>query len=513
MKRLLQTLLASFAVAAAAVPARALDPVNPELPPTIEVRSGGLQTSLILSAYTVTTNVPVLLPAELSFPPILGRTSISASAILQNRSSSAIPFTFPDAASASRKWTFRLFNAAGAKLWQSDADAAGDPPSVEAQLRRYGRWRRTVQIPLVLNNAPLAAGVYTVEASVDADKQVGATSLFEVTQRTPPQPDPKLTGIKGRVTRITGSPGDPTAPPEEVPVAGASIVVTQLLPPNSAGARAPFTWRGVTNADGRFEVNTPASRFTVTATLPPGPEANPLPPPQKTAEVVVQAGRFSEVKFVFPANPGNATGIRGLVQQESPNGGPPTPAAHVRVTVTELPNLSQRPSFEWEGRTDAQGRFLASVPAGSYRVTAHPTSIGVLPVVPPPVSKDVTVEMGVITEVVLLLPARPTPQPNEALIYVVHDVSLTPGDAHVTVTARGSVPSGGWKNPRLRPRNTNSGSGMAEFDFVAQPPPPGAPVTQAVVTFTASTTVERTADFRGVRVYARTNRKEAELPR
>jgi len=510
--RLLYSIVALCTALAAQLPARAVDPAQPEWPPTIEVRTGGLQTSLVLGTFKVRVGSSSDAPTQPSTPPVLGRTSFPALAVLENRSNSNVPFTFPDAASAARKWTFRLFDSTGAKIWQSDLDPVGDAPSVESPLLRGSRWRRNVQIPLTLNNAPLPPGLYTVEASVDADKQLGATAVFEVSSRTLPPPDAKATGIRGLVLRASGSREDPTAS-QELPVGGAAIVVSEIIPPESAQVRAPFTWRGVTNHEGRFQVNTPPGRFQVTATLPQGPEANPLPPASRSVQVEVETGRFNEVIIRFPAAPVNVTGVRGLVQQENPNG-PPFPAAQVRVTVTELPGLTTRPPFAWEGTTDAHGRFQVNAPAGRYRVTAHPTSIGVLPVVPPPVSKEVTVQTGAIAEVTLLLPARLSPPPPpEALVHSVHEVTLSSDETRVTITARGSVNTGGWSNPRLRRRNTTSGSGMIEFDFVAQPPPPNAPVTQAIVQVTASATVERTAEFRGARVYSRSNRQEAELPR
>jgi hypothetical protein len=135
--------------------------------------------------------------------------------------------------------------------------------------------------------------IYTLEALVDADKQFSATTIFEVLSS--PTPDPKETGIKGLVLRASSGPVATTAA-AELPIPGAQIIVTEVVN-DQPTLRAPFFWQGVTNGDGRFQVNAPPGRYRVKATLPPAVGVAGLVPVEpsavvsRTIEVTVEAGK------------------------------------------------------------------------------------------------------------------------------------------------------------------------------------------------------------------------------
>lgn len=151
------------------------------LPPTSEPSLAGLQVSLTTSGYKFFLAEPAAAIAP-ALRPV--REWFLASALLANRSNTDIGFTFPTPAAAQYKWTFRIFNSDGERLWQSDSDVITPQVLTEANLEKRGRWKRLVQVPLRIDGKLLAPGLYTLEASLDADKALGATLLFEVA--TPP---------------------------------------------------------------------------------------------------------------------------------------------------------------------------------------------------------------------------------------------------------------------------------------------------------------------------------------
>ena len=401
-------------------------------PAVLEIAQGGLQLTLttggyqfVLGAGTPTTAANVA----------TGRESFPASVVLYNRSNTDIKFTFATAEAADRRFRFRIFNSTGTQLWASDEDSVTPPVGTEIVLPRHGTWRRTVQVPLKLDGKPLAAGVYTLEASIEADKQVGASSVFEVATLPPPNPEPDpTTGIKGQVLKSTGIPSSEGGPlPPELPLAGVRIVVAEIPISNSL-PHPLFFWQGVTDNEGRFQVNTRPGRFRVTATLPAPAGASGasaiLPTPSvsvKTTEVTVESGKFAETRFVFPPSqppPPADTGIKGLVligpiqpvvQPGEPNEAP-LAGAPVRVEEIRLANARySRPPFTWTGVTNGEGRFEVRTPVGKFRVTARQALI-VLD--PPPgtilrasntglpgsqASAEVVVEQGKFSEVTLHL--------------------------------------------------------------------------------------------------------------
>jgi hypothetical protein len=395
-----------FAVGAGQIAA-----INPGPRPAAAAQ-GGLQISLTTSGYkfivgdapaggnrTSGNATPRTSNSREPLPAI--RDSFAVSAILTNRSNSDIPFVFDNPIAAEQHFKFRVLDAAGKEVWVS-TEVPSDGPTTEDILSRRSAWRRTVLVPLKIEDAPLAPGRYTLEAILEADNPLAASLIFEVA--APPDPDGKLTGITGQVLQAINGPeagagtGAVVSPIAERVVANARIVITEILDSNTPVARAPFFWQGVTNAEGRFQTNTPPGRFRVMATLPPASPTvatNILPGPvqSKTIEVRVEAGQFSEVTFHFPAvqpPPPVDSGIRGLVligpirpveQPGEPNEAP-LAGAQIRVEEIPLPNVRYiRAMFVWSGVTNGEGRFTVRTPPGKFKVTARQ---GLVVVDPPP---------------------------------------------------------------------------------------------------------------------------------
>jgi hypothetical protein len=126
-------------------------------------------------------------------------------------------------------------------------------------------------------------------------------------------------------------------------------------------------------------------------------------------------------------------------------------------------------------------------------------------------SVDVTVVENQVSEVTIHLTARTTV--GERLVYTVDDITLGavdfPAAQTVLVTAKGTVRSSGWINPRLRQRMPVQ-DGILEFDFVATPS--DGMVLPVISPVSATATAEQPALWRGVRVYAETNMKALLFP-
>ena len=80
----------------------------------------------------------------------------------------------------------------------------------------------------------------------------------------------------------------------------------------------------------------------------------------------------------------------------------------------------------------------------------------------------------------------------------------------LTVTATGTVNSGGWRDPQLSPYIyvTPPADGIQVFDLIASPPPSDAIVTWGFVPVTATITGHLAPWVKGVRVQASTNEQE-----
>lgn len=410
----------SLALLAAALLARA-DAAKPP------VANGGLQMSLNTAAYRVYAGDS--LPAEArkrsarsQAQALRTRDTLVASVQLANRSPQDLTFTFSDEEAARRRFDFRVFNSEGVEICSSGNVTTSEAveTAVAATLRKRSKWSAVVHIPLQIDGAWLTPGVYTIEASLAGEPKIGATTLFEVAGTSTPSPQPELpkdTGIKGQVFAPIGT--------YETPVpSGVRITIEEIREetPGNSVVLPSFRWSGVSDREGRFQVNTPAGRFRVIAggmasspglpiIVPMNENQSLLPrflPLVASKEVEVTAGQFTEVR------------------------------------------LDMKPGFIVTGT-----RKISSVSSVKLRV---------LPTFAPP--------------------------------------------AMIEVSAEGMVNTGGWSNGLLLQRGITP-EGIIEFDFVANPPT--GIVTQAFAPISAVTTVPQPSNFRGVRVFAQSNSKEAQL--
>jgi hypothetical protein len=398
---------------------------------------GGLNVSLTTSGYRFPQCPDYGVAAAVDgriLPPYPGpRASFTACVSLTNRSREPIPFTFND---AGPRWIFRIVDSEDHELWRSDSDVVSVQVLTDDKLGAGKTWKQTARIPLIIDGAPLVPAVYTLQAFLNADKSVSATSVFEVVT------DPLLnTGIKGLVLKQIAPPDGTLGPITEVPAAGLQVRVTEIPPPFVRKSFV-FTWIGYTNAEGRFTVNTPPGRFQVSVyERPYWPGPYPvselriiLPPiPVATAEVTVQEGAFSEITLRYKSTtpPPITQGISGsvwyaayepvvvvdqpvLATQESPATSTSfrfvksLPAPYTPVSVVQIDVPEGATPFSWIGRTDGLGRFQVATPPGRFKVDAGglviSTSItNVASIAPPNASAIVTVAPNTVTTVELLL--------------------------------------------------------------------------------------------------------------
>jgi hypothetical protein len=378
---------------------------------------GGLNVSLTTSGYCfhqLPDQGEAAVINEKILPPDSGvRTSFTACVSLANRSRSPIPFTFND---AGPRWTFRIVDSEDHELWRSDSDIVSAQVLTNDKLGAGKTWKQTARIPLFVDGTPLPVGVYTLQAFLNADKAVSATSAFEVVA------DPWLTtGIKGLVLKQIAPPDGTYGPITEVPAAGLLVRVTEILDPLALVKRLPFIWIGYTNSEGRFTVNTPPGRFQVTAyerAYWPGPYLDNvrigLPTiPVATAEVTVQRGAFSEVTLSYkPKTPPPITqGISGSVSivwyvANTADGQSGEvirliPSFSVQITQIDVPEGTT--PFKWNGFTDSEGKFQVATPPGRFQIDATggfiplATTSLIPAVLPPHGSTTVTVEPNMVT--------------------------------------------------------------------------------------------------------------------
>ena len=366
--------LALFIVALAATAFYALAAERSPEPQIAEASLAGLQVSLTTSGYK-------FLLGELDAPAAAGaaeprpaREWFVASALLANRSNTDIDFTFPTPVAAQVRWTFRIFDHRGVQLWRSDEGVVSAQVLTEVTLDKRARWKRLIQVPLRIDGRLLEPGTYTLEASIDSDKTLGASATFEVALPAVPPGPAKDSGLEGRVL----FPGE-----GDLPVPGALINIMELSPNAAPLKRAPFLWFGQADEMGKFRVVAPPGRYRVTAS--PGPRSKvsleidrTVPPLPKSVEVTVMPGKFSEVIIrLDPAVPPEiGTGIQGLVLY-----GPVTPVAipgrpdavplggaHVRVEEIRAPESAAPGSaIRLGGRDERSGPFPSPDPAGQIQ--------------------------------------------------------------------------------------------------------------------------------------------------
>jgi hypothetical protein len=75
--------------------------------------------------------------------------------------------------------------------------------------------------------------------------------------------------------------------------------------------------------------------------------------------------------------------------------------------------------------------------------------------------------------------------PVERRVYKVDSVIATLRDHALTIRAKGAVQTGGWRKPRLRVMRGNEPR-VVVVEMLAEPPPPGMTVIEALVPVTAS---------------------------
>jgi hypothetical protein len=109
------------------------------------------------------------------------RASFPATYSVTNFTGKAIPMLFDSTGDAQAQIEFRLLNEAGTVLWSTRPllRPAG------TSLPRSTAWRRTAQIPLVVEGQPLPAGRYAVEAEVLGRPRFLSQAEFEVTDPLP----------------------------------------------------------------------------------------------------------------------------------------------------------------------------------------------------------------------------------------------------------------------------------------------------------------------------------------
>jgi len=109
-------------------------------------------------------------------------------------------------------------------------------------------------------------------------------------------------------------------------------------------------------------------------------------------------------------------------------------------------------------------------------------------------------------------PARPhvAPQP-ERPVYKVDSVIATLSNGKILVQVKGAVSSGGWKNVRLRLKRSPADPHTLVVDFLATPPPPDAPVIQALLPVSATTVLPQRKGVVAVRAAADANEMTAQI--
>lgn len=476
--------------------------------------------------------------------------SFRANAVIANLSRENVPFSFPNPVSAARHWTFRVLDSTGAQVWVSDTDDGATPIATPQMLPAHRAWRRSIQVPLIIDGTPLAVGRYTLQATIAGDPSVGATSVFTVTSADVPG----NTGIKGQVLRslieplAVASAGSNTTANQSIafPIGvgvKATLTVTQVLDATANG-ETPFTWTGVTDDSGNYQVATPVGKFTVTAVayVPPvttgtvsSHAASILPTPiiGDNFYVIVTAGKYTVHNIYLPGGvidpppPPVDTGVTGTVTQASSDAdGIPTPLAG--ATVQLRPQLfgpipwNESVTLYYPLRTvttttDENGQFTLDDFAGTYRLTVYADVVpGVFdPTTSMPVAfASVTVTSGQFTNVTLEAPAPISPaavpvSSITSLQILATGTSVVGGTPQEILSAQGTVPGPGWTGAALRPR-ASANPLVLEFDFVAVPPSAGASVARANATISASIPCPST-EVNVIRVYSATNSQELDF--
>lgn len=290
-------------------------------PLPLPLPNGGLEASLAPSGYQFTQ---VADPTNtFSLPAV--RTVLRATASVFNRGRVNVPFGFSDRSILTRSWNFRLYDATGVMVWQSEAEGEGTP---DAQPFTFnlppGRSiSRTLVIPLRGDNGPFAPGRYTLEAVLLSDVPLVVTSLISIVPPTNRPPvNPLLGTVNGLVVfpdrdpetgqmrpaggmRVSISP-NPNDTPLPEPPDGGSSPPSPGLPgvSNSADALPPGTpnvfWSGITREDGTFSARLRPGNYVVHVQPAVMIMIYPPPPmPTGRAEITITANETTETTIVL----------------------------------------------------------------------------------------------------------------------------------------------------------------------------------------------------------------------
>lgn len=135
----------------------------------------GLTSRLEIPSAEFTTGGPAVEPAR-SFP---------ATFELANQSSVPVKVEFSEPANLPAKIAFRLLNSSGDVLWTSEEPLAIELASA-ATLAVGKSWKRTVQIPLFIEDSQLEIGRYSVEAYVPGAPEYSSLASFQMSYNVVP---------------------------------------------------------------------------------------------------------------------------------------------------------------------------------------------------------------------------------------------------------------------------------------------------------------------------------------
>ena len=316
--------------------------------------AGGLQTSLSTGHFSV-------VPGQAESQSRAGgqRTpAVRATAAVVNRGRQAVPFGFASESVQRLGWYFRLVNAAGEQVWESEAQpetvTEAGTSGVTLMLRPGRSITRTVTVPMVLpEGGALAAGRYLLEAVLLSDMPLTASTVILVREAdTRPGEDRRLGVIQGRAVHAERDENStmPAAAGFRVTVvpAGRGVEPLRLNGSSREGSDAgtmvvrpplrptPPVWTGVTGENGEFRAEVPAGDYEVRVEFEGAVIAiyPPPPLPRGQAQVTVQAGRTTDTTIVLTLQ--HPEWWRAPVLSRFPEHWGPPPAIETK-DIVELP--------------------------------------------------------------------------------------------------------------------------------------------------------------------------------
>ena len=97
----------------------------------------------------------------------------------------------------------------------------------------------------------------------------------------------------------------------------------------------------------------------------------------------------------------------------------------------------------------------------------------------------------------------------EKLVYKIDSVIATVTHSHILIQVKGAVPSGGWKDAKLKLMHGDAHTVVVEL--VARPPQTGAPVIQGMLPVSASLTAPMRHGIVSVRAVSDANEMTAQI--